>query len=75
MVENHTPEEDRMSRCKVKHCSSSQNPRGALICHFKEKHCSPADVNDIEKALDFQVMNVLYPISILQENTQSLMPC
>lgn len=39
MIRSHAPLEGKTSICKVLGCATSTKPRGALICHFKEKHC------------------------------------
>lgn len=55
MTEAHCPDDGQMIRCKVRNCNSSQKPRGALICHFKEKHCQPVRDEELEKQRDFKV--------------------
>eukprot|EP00111_Clytia_hemisphaerica_P009502 TCONS_00027865-protein len=55
MIDSHAPLEGKMSRCKVKGCSSNHKPRGILISHFQEKHCLCVDPNQVEKSKDFQI--------------------
>lgn len=39
MIRSHAPLEGKTSICKVPGCATPTKPRGALICHFQEKHC------------------------------------
>ena len=56
MVDAHAPPaEGKMSRCKVKGCSTSHKPRGVLICHFRDNHCQCISPDEIEKSKDFRV--------------------
>lgn len=56
MVDAHAPStEGKMSRCKVKGCSTSHKPRGVLICHFRDNHCQCINPDEIEKSKDFRV--------------------
>ena len=56
MVDAHAPlAEGKMSRCKVKGCSTSHKPRGVLICHFRDNHCQCISPDEIEKSKDFRV--------------------
>jgi hypothetical protein len=59
MIESHAPVEGKMSRCKVKGCSSSHKPRGALIVHFRERHCKCVSPDEIDKDVDFQVIFII----------------
>jgi len=56
MVDAHAPPaEGKMSRCKVKGCSTSHKPRGVLICHFRDNHCQCISPDEIEKSKDFRM--------------------
>ena len=39
MIQTHAPLEGEMAFCRVAHCTQTQMLRGAMICHFQEKHC------------------------------------